>query len=114
MHFNSKTEQDTSQNASSSTKESPTSGATLCLPQHSSDVFLSTAVIHAYDSKDKVHSCRVLLDNGSQLNFVTEDFAKILHLNKQSMNMPISDIGQGSVEAKNFVNITVQSRFNAY
>jgi len=71
-------------------------------------------VIHAYDAEGKAHPCRILLDSGSQLNFVTEDFAKKLHLDRRFMNLPISGIAQESVEARASVDVMVQSRFNAY
>lgn len=62
----------------------------------------------------KSHACRALLDSGSQLNFVTEEFVKKLHLDKQNVEMPISGIAQGGFEAKSSVNLTLQSRFSTY
>lgn len=52
--------------------------------------------------------------SGSQLSFLTEEFAKKLGLNQQAMHMPISGIAQGNFEAKNSMVITIQSRVNAY
>ncbi|XP_011858081.1 PREDICTED: uncharacterized protein LOC105555666 [Vollenhovia emeryi] len=116
LHYESNAEQKTtSQGASTEVKEPPSSPVvTQCLQQNPSKVLLSTAVIHVRDSKGKSHACRALLDSGSQLNFVTEDFANKLHLNKHSINMPISGIAEGSFEARNSVDIHVQSRFNTF
>lgn len=51
---------------------------TQCTTIHRSlSIILSTAIVHVYDFKNQVHSCRVLLDNGSQMNFITQE----LHLN---------------------------------
>ncbi|KAJ8971575.1 hypothetical protein NQ314_000632 [Rhamnusium bicolor] len=41
-----------------------------------SQVLLFTAVIHVFDSKNFIHECRVLLDVGSQSNFITEEMVK--------------------------------------
>jgi len=43
-------------------------------------VILSTAIVNTYDRDDKPHKCRILLDLGSQSNFITEEFSKKLNL----------------------------------
>ncbi|XP_011858863.1 PREDICTED: uncharacterized protein LOC105556386 [Vollenhovia emeryi] len=116
LHYESNAEQKTTSQGASTEAKEPSSApvVTQCLQQNPSRVLLSTAVIHVRDSKGKSHACRALLDSGSQLNFVTEDFANKLHLNKRSINMPISGIAEGSFEARNSVDIHVQSRINTF
>jgi hypothetical protein len=57
-----------------------------------SHVLLSTAVVQARDRSGKMVSCRVLLDSGSQTNFVTEDLVQRLGLKRESNHIPISGI----------------------
>ncbi|GAB1860475.1 hypothetical protein CAJAP_01554 [Camponotus japonicus] len=115
LHFESNTTQSTSlQNTPTESKDISASVVSQCSQKIPSKVLLSTAIIHVYDSRGKTHACRALLDNGSQLNFLTKEFAKKLHLIEQSINMPISGIAEGNFEARNSVNVTVQSRFNTH
>uniref|UniRef100_A0A6P7G6N7 Uncharacterized protein LOC114334639 n=1 Tax=Diabrotica virgifera virgifera TaxID=50390 RepID=A0A6P7G6N7_DIAVI len=43
-------------------------------------ILLSTAVVNVFDKFGNSHKCRVLLDNGSQSNFISEKFCDILQL----------------------------------
>ncbi|XP_018364348.1 PREDICTED: uncharacterized protein LOC108762043, partial [Trachymyrmex cornetzi] len=43
---------------------------------------------------------RVLLDSGSQLNFITEDLANKLQLNGRALHMAISGIAEGTFDSK--------------
>ncbi|XP_011878981.1 PREDICTED: uncharacterized protein LOC105568157 [Vollenhovia emeryi] len=79
-----------------------------------SKVFLSTAIVSVYDRKGELHGCRVLLDSGSQLNFITEDFANRLHLNSRELHMSISGVAKGTIETKGIVDVSFRSRTNAY
>jgi len=80
----------------------------------SSKIFLSTAVIDVYDYKGKLHGCRALLDSGSQLNFITEDFVNKLQLNTCSMHVSISGVAEGTFESKGIIDVNFRSRVNAY
>ncbi|XP_067216970.1 uncharacterized protein [Linepithema humile] len=102
LHFESNTEPEINQNVSSDNKEMSIPVVTQCSLQNPSKILLSTAIIHVEDSRGKAHACRALLDSGSQLNFVTEDFAKRLRLNKQFINMPISGIAQDFIHLSRF------------
>ncbi|XP_011884008.1 PREDICTED: uncharacterized protein LOC105571144 [Vollenhovia emeryi] len=79
-----------------------------------SKVLLSTAIVSVYDRKGELHGCRVLLDSGSQLNFITEDFANRLHLNSRELHMSISGVAKGTIETKGIVDVSFRSRTNAY
>lgn len=107
----------------SSPKESVSSGTekteqpivTQCLSAHRSlSTLLSTALIHVYDSKNEVHACRVLLDSGSQLNFITQELANKLHLKERSVEISISGITHGNIQAQKIVNVRIKSRFNSF
>lgn len=88
---------------------------TQCLSAHHSlRVLLSTAIVHVYDSKNQLISCRALLDNGSQMNFVTEELANRLQLKGQTFETSISGVMQGTFQAKRIINLRVKSRFNNF
>lgn len=49
-------------------------------------VFLSTAVVKVFDSHGQTQACRVLLDSGSQGNFITSELSEKLQLPKTKVN----------------------------
>jgi len=53
-------------------------------------VILFTAIVNAYDRDGKPHKCRILLDLGSQSNFITEEFSKKLNLVQRQVNISIT------------------------
>lgn len=55
---------------------------------------LSTAIVNVFDSQNKIIPCRVLLDSGSQSNFVTQDIVDRLNLRTNKINLPVSGVGQ--------------------
>lgn len=57
-------------------------------------ILLSTALVHAKDNKNNTISCRILLDNGSQSNFVSKSFANRLKLPVNKINIPVSSINE--------------------
>ncbi|XP_011690502.1 PREDICTED: uncharacterized protein LOC105451630 [Wasmannia auropunctata] len=58
-----------------------------------SQVILSTAVVDIVDSAGQLHTCRVVLDAGSQSNFISEQLCNKLELSKRAINVPIQGIG---------------------
>ena len=46
-------------------------------PEH---VFLSTAIVQVVDNQGRRHECRALLDQGSQVNILKEEFARRIGL----------------------------------
>ncbi|KAG7198935.1 hypothetical protein KM043_015747 [Ampulex compressa] len=55
---------------------------------------LYTAVVYVYDNKRKRHSCRALLDPGSQSNIITVDLVKKMELPIQKVHQSIIGIDQ--------------------
>ncbi|XP_018301273.1 uncharacterized protein, partial [Mycetomoellerius zeteki] len=99
----------------SNTENSQAPVVTQCSQQGSSKkVLLSTAIVYVFDAQGKSHTCRALLDNGSQLNFITETLANKLQLKQQHLNIAISGVAQGGINARRSVNILLQSKHNSY
>ncbi|KYQ50967.1 hypothetical protein ALC60_09905 [Trachymyrmex zeteki] len=67
--------------------------ATQCTSGHRSlNVLLSTAVINIYDSNNKIHSCRALLDSGSQMNFITKELVNRLKLEERPLDITVAGV----------------------
>ncbi|XP_062713737.1 uncharacterized protein LOC115269020 [Aedes albopictus] len=82
--------------------------------QSSKTVLLLTAVVQAFDKKNRPHPCRVLLDSGSQVNFVTEELANRLDLPKQPANVPITGINALRTLARDKVTLKIKSRVSSF
>ncbi|XP_050676796.1 uncharacterized protein LOC126973508 isoform X2 [Leptidea sinapis] len=67
LHIENEPEQSTSQNVA----------LTLNNTSETRTVLLSTALVNVVDTNGKLHTARVLLDNGSTANFVSEDFCPL-------------------------------------
>ncbi|KAH1021671.1 hypothetical protein HUJ04_011159, partial [Dendroctonus ponderosae] len=57
-----------------------------------SRVLLSTAIVDVLDSDGNMHSCRVMLDSGSESSFITEQMFNKLNLCTTSTNISVSGI----------------------
>uniref|UniRef100_A0A2S2QB76 Uncharacterized protein n=1 Tax=Sipha flava TaxID=143950 RepID=A0A2S2QB76_9HEMI len=77
-------------------------------------VLLSTAVVLAVNVDGNTLPCRVLLDSGSQTNFITEELVQTLHLKKNKIEHVISGIGETSQRATSSVWAKIKSRINDY
>ncbi|XP_062713533.1 uncharacterized protein LOC134290411 [Aedes albopictus] len=98
---------------SASSKVSPPVSTTCSCSKaarESKTVLLLTAVVHAFDKHGKPHPCRVLLDSGSQVNFVTERMANLLQLPKTKADVPITGINALRSLAREKVSVTIRSR----
>ncbi|XP_058828585.1 uncharacterized protein LOC131688396 [Topomyia yanbarensis] len=93
--------------------------STICssnFAQSIKTVLLLTAVVHVFDKKNRRFTCRVLLDSGSQVNFVTEELTNRLALPKKPANVPITGVNALRTLARSKVTLKIQSRvsnFNA-
>ncbi|XP_039315197.1 uncharacterized protein LOC120359860 [Solenopsis invicta] len=123
LHFEAKNEiakKDQQQTASlskanESSSDSPSPVVTQCTQMSNAcNVLLATAIVSVYDSRGQTHGCKVLLDSGSQLNFITENFANKLQLNVRDFHISMSGAAEGQFESKRIVNVTFRSRVNAY
>ncbi|XP_012060384.1 PREDICTED: uncharacterized protein LOC105623606 [Atta cephalotes] len=59
-----------SESISNSKKEQSISNSKISNQDSNVLLPLSTAIVNAYDSNNTSHSCRILLDSGSQINFI--------------------------------------------
>ncbi|XP_028159680.1 uncharacterized protein LOC114352315 isoform X6 [Ostrinia furnacalis] len=72
-------------------------------------VFLSTAMVRAYDSRHQTHNLRVLLDSGSQSNFISEKAFQLLKLAKRNVNMEVIGFNDTSTKIKEYCNLNIES-----
>lgn len=84
-------------------------GSSQCNVATTKHVLLATAVILIADVRDELHEAGVLLDSGSQLNFISERMASTLGLNKRAINLPITGVNQ-TVTNANFRCMLASSR----
>lgn len=75
---------------------------------------LSTAVVKVLDCNGSPISCRVLLDCGSQANFISRECVDALGLKPRPLNISISGISNTATRATQVVKIQLQSRLNSY
>ncbi|XP_011883660.1 PREDICTED: uncharacterized protein LOC105570820 [Vollenhovia emeryi] len=75
---------------------------------------LSTAVVNVFDCKESPLPCRVLLDCGSQANFISRECVNTLGLRTRPWNISISGISNTATKATQSVKIQLQSRLNSY
>ncbi|XP_046749846.1 uncharacterized protein LOC124413362 [Diprion similis] len=78
-----------------------------------SKVLLSTARVFIYDTAERSHECRVLLDSGSQSNFLTKEFCDRLKLATQPFNCSVGGIA-ASINITEITSALIQSRHTAY
>lgn len=84
------------------------------MPKTGCHVLLSTAVVYVQDAKGNTHSCRALLDNGSQSNFVTEALVKRLGLRRVSTCIPINGVGESTAETHSTARLKIKLRLNNF
>ncbi|KAK9503547.1 hypothetical protein O3M35_010081 [Rhynocoris fuscipes] len=77
-------------------------------------IVLSTAVVFVLDNRGAHHLCRVLLDSGSQSNFISEKAANILRLPRQRVTTEINGISSSLSTSYYSVQCSIKSRINSY
>lgn len=80
-----------------------------CFQNTIPQVLLSTAICHVRSFNNKWHKARILLDSGSHINFITEDFSNKLNLKRKSFNTQILGINSYSTQSSSIVEIEVSS-----
>ena len=86
--------------------------ATQCTSDHRPlNILLSTAIIHVYDSNNQIHSCRVLLDSSSQMNFITKELANRLKFRERPLDVSVAGVMDEIIHANNVVNLSRQIAF---
>ncbi|KYN24380.1 PREDICTED: uncharacterized protein LOC108758197 [Trachymyrmex cornetzi] len=77
-------------------------------------VMLSTAVVHTYNSEGSSRLCRVLLDCGSQANFVSKRLVESLGLPTRPLDVTISGVNGTVAISNRIVQVKLQLRFSSY
>lgn len=75
---------------------------------------LSTVIVYVYDHKGARKSCRVLLNCGSQVNFISRKFFEVLGITPRFLNVSISGINNTTTSSNQTVRVKLQSRLNSY
>lgn len=84
--------------------------------QNKANIFaiLSTTVINVFDRNGNEIQCRALLDSGSQSNFIRRGLLERLKLSSDSINLPVTGIGNATTLISDKSEVTVASRYNGY
>lgn len=77
------------------------------------EVLLATATIKAIASNGEKHYLRCLIDQGSQVSFITEAAAQLLRLKKTAIIASVSGVGAAGKEtSKSIVKFDINSRYD--
>lgn len=90
------------------------SEASLCHASTSDQILLSTAMVYVVDACGMLQEARVLLDSGSQKNFISERLSLLLNLERKAVNMQIVGINGEKINVKFQVRARVQSKVTPY
>jgi len=80
----------------------------------SGHIFLATASVLVADSHGELRKCRVVLDSGSQINFLSSKFASQLQLPRQKTILPVSGIGARQIQSVSSIALKVRSRVKPF
>ncbi|XP_022179955.1 uncharacterized protein LOC111040370, partial [Myzus persicae] len=75
---------------------------------------LATAIIHIYNNNSQRYKCRAVLDSGSQLNFIDQNFAKKLGLSFYQNDFCITGVGSMNSSAKYFSTTIISSQLGPH
>ncbi|GJQ87162.1 hypothetical protein Trydic_g8746 [Trypoxylus dichotomus] len=76
---------------------------------HVNHVLLCTACVKVYNRRGQKFTCRVLLDSGSQSNFITERMCNLLSLKKHPTNSSIRGINQALLPIRFNTKVSISS-----
>ncbi|XP_066261359.1 uncharacterized protein [Euwallacea similis] len=89
--------------------------STLCVNSaHPAHVLLSTALAKVSTPEKRSINIRVLLDSGSQSNFIRGEVVERLKLNKQEINMTVTGLNQLRSSVNHKCDIIIESLYNAF
>jgi hypothetical protein len=77
-------------------------------------ILLSTAVVILRNTRGESTACRVLLDSGSQSNFMSESISQTLKLNKTRVSCKIIGINESAQNASYMASANIESRVSNY
>ncbi|KAE9522141.1 hypothetical protein AGLY_017401 [Aphis glycines] len=78
------------------------------------NVLLATAIVNICDNFGRMHSCRAVLDSGSQLSFITKSCAKRLNLSMTTNAFNIVGVSAMASVAKQLQDTILCSRFGDF
>lgn len=78
------------------------------------EILLSTAVVDVYDVSGARVACRILLDSGSQANFISGNCLRALRLKTRPINISVSGIGKAESTMTQMARLRIGSRVNAF
>ncbi|XP_076661047.1 uncharacterized protein LOC143364788, partial [Halictus rubicundus] len=116
LHFSTETQDvtnDNRQNVSTPSTSAETIKTALTA-SYDSEVLLGTAQITILDKHNKEHTCRVLLDSGSQTHFITHRLAERLQLHKQNIDLSFSGLGEMNTNSKYLVKTSIKSQTSPF
>ncbi|XP_073955604.1 uncharacterized protein [Choristoneura fumiferana] len=90
------------------------SSSILKQPTTFSHVLLSTALVQVIDSAGAAHSARMLLDNGSTANFVTQSLCGKLGLSRRSASSTVTGINNNTSYITQSCSLTMKSSYSDY
>ncbi|KYN27942.1 hypothetical protein ALC57_02653 [Trachymyrmex cornetzi] len=93
---------------------STTNVAHTTMSNVTSQVFLSTALVNVRDCQGNKQTCRILLDSGSQSNFITKDLVQRLGLTVKPIDISIVGVNHACSQVKRMTQVQLSSRFYAY
>nr|XP_034195039.1 uncharacterized protein LOC117611213 [Osmia lignaria] len=116
LHSNNENRVNTSNNTTQVGNQASNSGtnATALTVTCGSEVLLGTARVKILDKFNNEHDCRVLLDGGSQTHFITNELAEKLQLEKHSVSLTFSGLGQQATKAQYLVKTVVKARHSSF
>lgn len=85
-----------------------------CAPRKTDSVLLSTVQVYISDNEGKQHICRALLDGGSQVNLLTEEFEKKLKIHVEPIRIPVSTLNESNYIIQRSVQVTMRSTTSSY
>lgn len=100
---------DFNQESNSKSASESSHSTSCCSSTNTNCTLLSTAIVNVPDISGKMHSCRVLLDSGSQNNFISKEFCSKLNLNTQKIKISVSGLNQFVSKITNKVLISIHS-----
>nr|CAH7737264.1 unnamed protein product [Callosobruchus chinensis] len=90
------------------------SGSSNIVSTSACHILLSTAIVHVKDVSGSFQQCRVLLDSGSQSNFITETACKHLGLKTDPLELAVIGINQVSSHIKKSCKVYLESMHTSY
>ena len=97
------------QNVHSSREPEKKVVAHFATENNESRVLLATAMIRVKASDGQSLVVRALIDQGSEVSFVTEETVQALGLKKSFVNGIVSGVGEGQTKTKSMVSVEVES-----